>query len=309
MAKLRSRPLDFLVYAVIRVLGCVVQIMPPDLSLSFVRALADLAHRFNRRHREVAKDNIRQAFPGRYGEEELRDFVRDVYRHFAMMMLETALLPRKFTRGTYGRYVDLSETEPLRKAIASDRPVLNVTAHYGNWELSSYVYGLVFGPANVVGRPLDNPYLDDWIRRFRESTGHTMLSKKGDLGRMRAILADGAAVCTLGDQDAGDRGVFVDFFGRPASTHKVMAFLAMKTNAIICVSAFQNQGLLLRYVWRVADMIDPEEYENHPDAALAITQRITTGLERIIRGDPRQYFWLHRRWKSQPTTDQAAKAA
>ena len=303
------RFLDFLVYLFLRLLNCVVQILPPDLSLRFAYALADLTHRIDRRHREVAKDNIRKAFPGRYDERELGEFVRDVYRYFAMMLLETALLPRKFTRGTVRRYVDFSEVAPLRQALDSDRPVLMVTAHYGNWELSSYVFGWFGEPAGVVARPLDNPYVDDWMRRFRESTGHTMLSKKGDLGRMRAILAEGGTVCTLADQDAGDRGMFVEFFGRPASTHKAMAFLALKTNAIICVSAFQNQGRLFHYNWRVADLIDPREYANRPDAALAITQRITTDVERLVRLDPRQYFWLHRRWKSQPTTERKAEAA
>ncbi|MBV8556489.1 MAG: lipid A biosynthesis acyltransferase, partial [Planctomycetaceae bacterium] len=31
-----------------------------------------------------------------------------------------------------------------------------------------------------------------------------------------------------------------------------------------------------------------------------LTQRYTTALEQIIRRDPDQYLWLHRRWKHQP---------
>jgi KDO2-lipid IV(A) lauroyltransferase len=48
------------------------------------------------------------------------------------------------------------------------------------------------------------------------------------------------------------------------------------------------------------DVIDPRDYADRPDAVRAITQRYTAALERMIRRHPEQYFWLHRRWKSQP---------
>ena len=87
----------------------------------------------------------------------------------------------------------------------------------------------------AIARPIDNPYLDRFLCGFRERTGQQVLTKKGDYDRVRELLAAGAAVATLGDQDAGQRGLFVDFFGRPASTHKAMALLCLEHQVPIMV--------------------------------------------------------------------------
>jgi KDO2-lipid IV(A) lauroyltransferase len=145
------------------------------------------------------------------------------------------------------------------------------------------------------------------MRQFRERSGGTMLSKNGDAGEMRSVLGKGGVVCTIGDQNAGPRGLFVDFFGKPASTHKAIAVLALRTRALMYVGGMRKTGLL-RYTIHPADLIRPEEYAGHPDAVRAITQRMTSALERIVRLDPSQYLWFHRRWKHAPDKS-AVKAA
>ncbi len=67
-------------------------------------------------------------------------------------------------------------------------------------------------------------------------------------------------------------------------------------------------GEPMRYQVVSEEVILPEEYAHRPDAARAITQRFTAALERLVRRDPRQYFWLHRRWKHRPPA-RKAKAA
>ena len=62
----------------------------------------------------------------------------------------------------------------------------------------------------------------------------------------------------------------------------------------------------LHYDLHLVDVILPEEYAAHADAARRITQRYTKALEKLIRLDPGQYFWLHRRWKNQPSVRRSA---
>lgn len=301
MAKPRSRTVDYLVYLLVRIVVCILQSIPLEAGRGLAHGLAWLAYRLDRRHREVALDNLRHAFPGQYTEEELHALVREVYRHFCTVLIEIAHLPRKLRPKNWQRYVYLCGERTALEQLISGRPVLIVTGHYGNWEMAGYALGMLGFRTYAVARPLDNPYLDRFLRRFRERTGQKLLAKKGELDRMENILKQGGTIGLPADQDAGSRGLFVNFFGRPASTHKAIALLALEHRAVLIVAGARKIGEFLRYEIRVMDVIAPEEYENRPDAIRALTQRFTAALEQLIRLDPRQYFWLHRRWKHQPT--------
>ena len=171
--------------------------------------------------------------------------------------------------------------------------------------MAGFTLGLLGFPTHAVARPLDNPYLDDFLRTFREKTGQKVLAKKGDFGQMEALLKNGGVLATLADQDAGPRGLFVDFFGRPASTHKAIALLALEHRVPLMVVGTPKVAEPMRYEVVAGEVIRPEEYDRSLDAARAMTQRFTTALERLIRAAPEQYLWLHRRWKHQPPVKKA----
>jgi KDO2-lipid IV(A) lauroyltransferase len=156
--------------------------------------------------------------------------------------------------------------------------------------------------------PLDNPFLDRYQRWFRQRHGQTVLTKKGDVERKQDVLEQGGIMATLGDQDAGQRGLYVDFFNRPASTHKAIALMALEYAVPIVVMGIARVGEPMRHRLIVSDVILPEEYADRADAVKAMTQRCATALEQLIRQYPEQYFWLHRRWKHQPK-QKAKKAA
>jgi Kdo2-lipid IVA lauroyltransferase/acyltransferase len=309
MSRPRSLVVDYLVYLLVRVLVAAIQLLPYRTACQVAAGLAWLAYHVDRRHRLVAADNLRQAFPGRYGEAELDALVRAVYRHFCTLIVDIIQLPRKLQPNTWRRHVFIDEPRWSR-LLLSGRPLLIVTGHFGNWELGGYTFGLLGVPSYAVARELDNPFLDAYLRRFRESTGQKLLAKKGDFDQMEAILANGGILATLGDQDAGQRGLFVDFFGRPASTHKAIALLALEHRVTAVVAGAAKVGTNpLRYEGIIEDVILPEEYAGKPDAVRAMTQRFTTALERMVRRYPEQYFWLHRRWKHQPKAKKGQKAA
>jgi KDO2-lipid IV(A) lauroyltransferase len=142
--------------------------------------------------------------------------------------------------------------------------------------------------------------LDEYLREFRESTGQRLLAKKGDFDQMQKILTNAGVLATLADQDAGQRGVFVDFFGRPASTHKAVALLALEYQVPLLVVGARRIAQPMRYEMVIGDLVLPEDYAGKPDAVRAMTQGFTTALEHVVRTAPSQYFWLHNRWKHQP---------
>ncbi len=299
MAKERSKVADYAVYFVVRVIICLIQMLSYPAASKAAKLLAWLIYRVDKRHRNVADENLRHAFPN-LDAAQRDQRVRAVYLHFCTLLIEIIHIPRKLHPSNWRRYLDLTGGRKLVAALLSGRPLLLVTGHFGNWEMGGYVLGLLGFTTHAIARELDNPYLDDFLRSFRERTGQKVLAKKGDFDHMQALLAQNGVLATLADQDAGAKGQFVEFFNRPASTHRAVALLALEYNVPMVVIGTPKVGEPMRHAIIVEDVILPEEYDKRPDAMKAITQRFTSALERLVRGHPEQYFWLHRRWKHQP---------
>ncbi len=313
MSKPRSQLVDFGVYLAVRVVVCFLQALSFRAACQVANGLAWLVYHVDHRHRLVALDNLQHAFGD--GDAAERDrLVRAIYRHFCTMLMEIIHLPRMLHPQNWKQHMSIANHQGALSVLLSDRPVLIVSGHFGNWEMGGYIIALLGFRTHAIARPLDNRYVDAFLRRFREHTGQKVVDKD-DYHKIEKVLAKKGILLTLGDQDAGRKGLFVDFFGRPASTHKSVALLALEHNVpMIVLTSARAPGSAassdsLRYDGAVADVIDPEEYNDRPDAVPALTQRFTTALERMIRLHPEQYFWLHRRWKHQPKRRGKSKQA
>lgn len=312
MARPRNRAADYAVYLIVRLIVCVVQALSFSAACRLAGGLAWLLYQLDRRHRLVALENLRHAFADISDPVERDRMVRAVYRHFCLLLMEIIHTPRLLHTSNWRRHLRLPQGDVIVNALLSGRSLFLVTGHFGNWELGGYVLGLLGFTTNAIARDLDNPYLHEFLRRFRERTGQRLLAKNGDFDAIQNVLAKSGVLATLADQDAGPRGLFVDYFGRPASTHKAVALLSLQYGVPLLVLGTMRTkangagpkgpgvGDPLHYEIVVEDLIRPEEYDGQPGAVAAITQRFTSALERVVRRAPEQYFWLHRRWKHQP---------
>ncbi len=295
-------------YLVFRALVCFVQSLSARRTDALARGLGFVIHRCLPRkvsRHQVAYENLRTAFGDRYSDAELDVMIGRMWVHLFRMVAEIAQMPRKLHRENLRDVISYRNREGVVRAMSSGRPVILLSGHYGNWEVAVSVFGLFGFPMGAVARELDNPYLDAWFRLFRECTGHLMVDKNGGYATMLSMLESRGHLAMLGDQDAGSRGLFVDFFGKPASTFKSIALLAMQYRAVICVGYarrlpddFDNRNWV-RYELGCEAVIDPESIDAD-DVLREITQQYTSALERAVRRSPEQYFWVHRRWKNQP---------
>lgn len=300
MAKPRRRSVDYLVYLVARWIVGIAQALSIEQSYALARLLARVLHRLDRRHRAVGLDNLQQAFGDRYTDAEREAILYKVYEHFCMMLMEVFHIPRKLHPTTWRDRITLVGHEAVLDRMLRGGPLILLTGHFGNWEMAGYLFGVFGFPPNSVARTLDNPYLDRFLRRFRERTGQKLIDKNTGYDEMLAVLRRGGVLSFLADQDAGQRGLFVDFFGRPASTHKAIALLAIEHDAPVVVGYARRVGPGFRYEVGCEDVIMPEEWTGTSDDVRLLTQRYTSALERVVRRAPEQYLWLHRRWKHQP---------
>lgn len=290
---------DYAVYLVLRVFIAVVQALPPGACERIAEVLATVFTDVVPLRRRVLAENLQIAFPG-IDPPTVRRLTWGMWRHLFLMVMEIAHTPRKIHRTNWRQRVDIPQVETIIRSMYTKRPAVVISGHYGNFELGGYLLGMFGFPTHTVARTLDNPYLDRFINDFRGRTGQHMLPKHGSGEAIERLLAGGGALTLLGDQAAGDKGCWVNFFGKPASTHKAVALFSLSFSAPTIVVGVRRTGRMLHYEIDVAGAIDPA-CDDFPYAGVQpMTGWYTDCLEGLIRRGPEQYWWVHRRWKGTP---------
>ena len=246
------------------------------------------------RLRRIAMRNLELAMPELSPAERQR-IAGGVFRSIARVLIGVARLP-EMTRENIREWIVHEGLEHFREAEGRGKGVLIATGHLGNWELSGIGHTLLgCDTMNVVVRPLDNPYVDEFVRRRRELTGNRMIGKKEFLRSLLKALQSGETAAMLFDQNNTlDQGVFVDFFGIPARTGTSFVKIAAHTGATV-VPGFavwiQEEGRYHMKFYPPLDMTGD---------IVEDTRRVQAAIERAIRDYPDQWLWIHRRWKARP---------
>jgi KDO2-lipid IV(A) lauroyltransferase len=224
-------------------------------------------------------------------------------------VLEVAHVPRKIHETNWRRYIALRDVAPLMRLLVGERPVIVVTGHFGNFELGGYALGVLGFPTFTVARNLDNPYLDRYLAGFRAATGQHLIPKNGGYEQIERVLSGGGTMAFLADQYAGEKGCWVEFFGRPASAHKAIALLALEHKAPLAVCYARRRDGPMQFEMVSAAIADSRDASAELGNVRDITLWYHGQLERAIRSSPDQYWWVHRRWKDTRKKRDGKKAA
>jgi KDO2-lipid IV(A) lauroyltransferase len=314
-------------------------IVPVDRAGEVARAAARAfaTSRINRKKFPRALNNLRDAYPD-WDEDRVRATAIAAYEHLFQLGVEILYAPRLITEEGFTRHLGLSRiTEGARRLIEGG-PVVLITGHCGNWELIGYAVSMLGFPMQAVYRPLDLKPLDAWMRDTRQRQGLTLVSKFGAMKTLPPALRAGVPIGLVADQNGGERGVFVPFFGRLTSTYKSIGLLAMQANASIACGMARRlspgepdpdappgapnapasriparRGIhatgqaSMRYSAEVVDSFGPDDWTQHPDPLFYLTARYRRAMELMIRKAPEQYLWMHRIWRSRPPHERSGK--
>jgi KDO2-lipid IV(A) lauroyltransferase len=294
-------------YAALRLVSGLLEPYPPDRNLVTAARVADLAARLSPRRIDRARANIARSFPG-IGNDEIDRIAAESMRHlFGLFLVDAMVMPRVVREWSWPRLVRFDRFTEAMRLLAGREPCLFLTGHVGNWELLGYLLALVGFRMTALARPLDNPLLSDWLFRARESSGLRVITKWGATDEVQRVIEAGGKVGFIADQNAGDDGLFVPFFGRLASSYKSIGLLAIRYRIPVVAGYAARLDGRFRYEVRVTDVIRPEDWEPHPDPLFYLTARYARALEAMAREEPGQYLWIHRRWKSRPRHEREGK--
>jgi KDO2-lipid IV(A) lauroyltransferase len=291
--------MDWLSYFALRVLVVFLYLFDVETNLNIACFLGRLLWKRYHRGRKRALDNLRASFPEK-NEQWIWQTGRRSFEHIAMLAIDMLFTPRLVKRNNWHNYSQFKNAERLKWLAKEGRGLLMLTGHYSNFEIMGYMLGLFGFNAYSIARPLDNRFISRYLYDVRQRAGQTIIDKKGATELTDKLTSTGAALGFIADQDAGRKGIFVDFFGRKASTYKSIGLLAITNNVPIAVAYSRRFANRFYFEIGVNRIILPEEWAEKDDPLKWVTAEYTKAIEKFVREDPSQYWWLHRRWKHRP---------
>lgn len=286
---------DRIEYAAVIVFVHLMRLLPARVSLRLAGWLGRLAFDVLGFRRSVTVSNLERHLPESGVRAGYTHVGRMSYVHFGMALAEFARLPY-VDRAYIEENVTVEGLEHLDSVLAGGKGAVLVTGHFGSWELMGCVLVRLGYPVTFVVGIQRNPLVQDLMNRIRRASGIDVIELTSTLTIMRRLKAN-RFVAFLSDQDAGHRGVFVEFLGQAASTPPGAAHLAMLSGAAI-VPGFITRVDGLKQQIVIEAPIYPDPASRGSAGAVALTQAYTSAIEAYVGRYPDHWLWAHRRWKT-----------
>jgi KDO2-lipid IV(A) lauroyltransferase len=252
----------------------------------------------DRKHREIAINNMTLAFGDEKKQPEILDLARKVFINIGRIVFEIGWSLRHDKKDIENN-IKIEGLSNLKAAHDKGRGVLILTGHMGNWELGITALAMTGYTSSIIGRPLDFRALDKFMIESRNRFGAEMIPTSGSMRKVLRSLDQGRIVVVLLDQNVDwYDGVFVNFFGRSACTNKGLALLARKTGAPVVPVFMVRDGS--SFTGECGKEIPLVKTDDKTKDIEINTQNYNDVIESIVRRYPDQWFWVHQRWKTRP---------
>ncbi|MGH9687603.1 MAG: lysophospholipid acyltransferase family protein [Candidatus Acidiferrales bacterium] len=249
--------------------------------------------------RRAAEFNLRLAFPD-WSDAQRRQAIHGMIRQVGWMAGEFSQFPR-YTRENIERIVTIDGAENFEAARARGKGVLFLTGHMSAWELAPFAHALYGHPLHFLVRPVANRRVDALVNSYRCLSGNAPIEKNRAARAIFKVLGEGGTVGILADHNTTlEEGVFVDFFGVPASTTSGLARLALRTDAVVVPGFLRWDGQSRKYRLGFGPAVELVRSGDENRDVVENTARFTKVIENFVRAHPDQWLWVHKRWKTRP---------
>lgn len=270
--------------------------LPPHFICRAAKWGGLLWYAVDRRHRDVAKSNIRLAL--RYDSDKKIDgLAKANFIHLTTVFFET-LGAARISSENCSEFVSVNGLEFLLQSLDKGKGIFTLTGHFGNWEWLAYVTPFfIKNRLNVIVRPLNSARFNRILTHLRERTGNRVIDKKRATGAIFRALENNEMIGVLLDQvSSRGEGVYAPFFGVYVLTNRALASLAIKTGSPVH-PIFIRRDANGKYAIEVEPAINIPTSGSLRERILQATTLFNLSIERQIRADPSQWYWIHRRFK------------
>jgi len=268
-------------------------ILPIKIVYAIAVFLADLHYFFAFRDRRFVRANLRVIFPKK-PDQELRKISKQVFRNFAKYLVDFFRF-EKLDLQYIDKNIKLENMHYFDAALASGKGAVVLTAHLGNWELGGVVIALLGYPFWVVALPHKNKKVNTFFDTQRNRKGVKVISMGKAVRSCIAEIRNNHMVALVGDRDFTEKGIVIDFFGKPTHFPEGPAALSLMTGASI-VPGFMLRNPDDSFTLRIEK---PVEFSPSGDKAkdlaglIAVYKNI---IEDYIRQYPEQWYVFRNFW-------------
>jgi len=289
---------DYLLYYLAKGFSLFFRRMPLGLSIFIGRRIGILFMFFNRKRYRIAYANLKAALGNVYSPRELKGILKNTYANIGQGIVEVFLLP-KIGRSYIERYVKYEDFDITKEVLSKGNGLIFLTAHFGTWEISHAALPYKGLSYKGIAREQKPYLLNSLLNDYRQSHGCKIIMKGPAVKDALRTLHSNGIVGMLVDQDAGKTGIFTELFGRPASWHRGVIEMALKTKAeIVPGFAIRGKGPYVKF--KVFPPLNLKRELSIEDAVRDGMNQYARILENTVREHPDQWLWQHRRWKSTP---------
>ncbi|MGA7161669.1 MAG: lysophospholipid acyltransferase family protein [Bacteroidota bacterium] len=278
--------------------GWVVRLMPWEAVNRFGRLLAAVVFYCIPIRRSLTLDQLRRAFPGK-SSVEIKEIAVAAYRNLVISLLEIFWFSH-LTVDKVEKIVSMPDTSIMDARLKEGKGLIMLGGHFGNWELIAIAVGVIsHHPLTIIVQRQRNRLVDAFMNKNRTLFGNKVVEIEKAPKEIIAALRNNGVVAILADQSGPQEGLFVNYFGRPASTHRGPAVFSVRTGAPI----------IMAFIIRQANgqyKVEFEEVDTHnvggtdEERVEQITVRHVAMLEKYATRYPDHWLWMHKRWKHSP---------
>ena len=275
--------------------------LPFPISFRVGEAVGRVLYVLDRPHRKVGLTNLAIAFPDK-SQDERRRILRESFCNLGRLLAEFCHLGALTERNIRDRvgFADEAEWRRLVERLRGTGALI-LTGHFGNWELFAYANACYGFPVHIIHRRLRNVFVEASITAQRERCGTRVIQKTtAGLEVVRAIRKKSVVVAAVDQNASGRMGVFVPFFGRPASTSAGLAGLALTTGVPVVPAFLIRENGTWKHRIVILPLIEPVRTGNQAEDIRATTEKFTAVFQRMVEQYPEHWLWIHKRWKRRP---------
>jgi KDO2-lipid IV(A) lauroyltransferase len=289
---------DWFYLGLYKLFGFKLRLFPRSWIIVMMRGISLFAYHASSKHRKIIHTNLDIAFNKKLTQKEKKEYGVSAF----MNLLSTTLgiIERDgMQKKEVIKNVTFEGEEIVKKYQEAGKKIIFVTGHQGDWELLSQSIAIKFDLTLVgVGRELDSKLMDKILKENRERFNVEMVYKKGAMKGTIKALSQKKAVGILVDQAIRqNQSIEVNFFGKPA-THTPLASILSRKFGIDLIPAFISTDDYINYHVKIYEPIKAIKTENQEEDLAKLTQHQADVMEQVIKENPKEWFWMHKRWKN-----------